>query len=245
MSETPTQKRKPRTEEQKAAARTLYASQRAELEASAIRRSTKFDRFIYKFLQALIINYDHVLCHGVDSVEAKHDKLKFKQCPKGDIYISLSAVWLRAEYGPKALEFFRRLFKQVQQGGVSRTGERFDTLWVANEEVYSTFHARFRKAFKQKLVVDPAEVWEMVADATVYKRGYTQHTTVVNDKGRLVVIGSENTKRMHPASFFMHVRASKKAMVQAANDGNARAAVEKPKRIIKQMIELATFGEQA
>lgn len=211
-------KRKPRTEEQKAISALAYQTKaKAKCEFRAC-NSSNLDKFALEFLQPLLRSYMTAKHSGIPTSNA-NNMIKYRE-HKGSIFLELSIVELKAKYGTKSCDAFRKVFKMIQRGGRSlTTKESWSTIWVMNEDAFSLLR-EMNNTFNKKGELTSADVWDLIKDLTSFTRAATQHHIVESKSGRQQVQGILDSKQLLPTNAFGVVNSKRKELLAVTKKHN-------------------------
>lgn len=224
-----------RTPAQKEAARQRYLAKKSEHIEAALNRSN-LERFVKDFLVELLNSYAHCVKNG-RATPTKDKVVNFRKYD-GNIYLEVTATYIRQKYGRKSLEAFKKLFMQFQVGGgvvkeTRFTAEpvRIKSLWIRNHEAIEKFNERRTEVFESTGEVTSADIWLMLEDQVSYKRATLEYNRVkIKDgarKGYYTMEAVPGTKKFRPREEFVAVkqeRAKLKAHIAELNAGLAEAA---------------------
>lgn len=233
-----------RTPAQKEAARQRYLAKKEEHVEAALNRSN-LERFVKDFLVEALNSYDHCFKH--ERAASTKDKVVNFRKHDNNIYLEVTATYIRQKYGRKALEAFKKLFMQFQVGGgvvkdtrFSGTPVRVKSLWVRNMEAIKTFNERRTDKFETTGEVTSADIWAMLEDQVSYKRATLEYNKVKNTtgprKGFYSLEAIPGTKKFRPREEFVEVKQKRDKLKAHIAELNTTIAQQTHTSIINGML---------
>lgn len=222
-----------RSPEQKEAARKITLS-----------ANPKLKRFLVEFLYPLLAAYEGFK-RGEEVEQSPDGKLVFisyEHPERGtQRYFEVSTVWMRKEFGEKAVEIFKKLFRRIAKGGRMLDSTVINSSWAPNEPYYTKVRFAYTTMLCKHGFVDVYEMVSLVQDAEQYVFAYTDYMREFNQRtGRYDVKGVHGSKVMKPKTdqLFVDAAMKRKALQVEAKALNEAIMLEKQERPARILAEL-------
>jgi hypothetical protein len=118
------------------------------------------------------------------------------------LYQSLSFNYGTAEliekYGKPGYSLWKKFFKRISKGGITKTRETFVSIWAIDQVSLETFNQELYQKLNENNKKEPSikDKIEIIMDMIEMSREYTETELVVAEGGTIKVVGKQGTKEL-------------------------------------------------